>query len=44
MKYSNMKKTQKKYSSDLEFEALLERAKIQASMLRNRQDDTLPPF
>lgn len=39
-----MKKKQKKYSSDAEFEAMMEKAKIQASMLRNRQDDTLPPF
>ena len=38
------KKPQKKYSSDLEFEAMMEKAKIQDSMLRNRQDDTLPPF
>lgn len=38
------KKPNKKQSSDIEFLALMEKAKIQASMLRNRQDDTLPPF
>lgn len=35
-----MKKKQKKYSSDAEFEVLLERAKIQASWMKKQQEDT----